>query len=239
MTDLAPLRILVVEDEPSIREGVVDLLSFHGFSVDAVGDGAAALQTLEAQRFSLIVLDLMIPPPDGLEVLATLRRGGDKTPVLVLTARGSESDVVEGLERGADDYVTKPFGVKELVARIRGLLRRAQEQTPADGGTALRQFALGDALVDLANARITYGQGTTLELTAREATLLAFLHTHRERIVTRAELLVGVWGYRDGTIETRTVDVHVQKLRAKLRALGGHTEWIETARGIGYRLGHG
>jgi DNA-binding response OmpR family regulator len=228
-------HVLIVEDEVPIREGIVDLLGFHGFEVEAVGDGSSAIASIDRASFDLVVLDLMIPPPTGLEVLSYLRSKGITTPVLVLTAKGSEADIVEGIERGADDYVTKPFGVKELVARIKGLLRRA--------GSAAREqdnnpkVTVGHAILDTANARIEYDRGNVLALTARESILLGFLYTHRERIVSRAELLVHVWGYRDGSIETRTVDVHVQKLRAKLKVIPGGEQWIETVRGLGYRLG--
>jgi two-component system response regulator RegX3 len=231
-------RILVVEDEPPIREGVVELLSFHGYSVDAAGDGGSALVHLARGGYDLVVLDLMIPPPTGLELLSHMRAAGDPTPVLVLTARGSEADVVEGLERGADDYVTKPFGVKELVARIRGLLRRGPH-AGSEGGSAAAspgRMTIGGAIVDVANARVEYGVDERLALTAREASLLGFLYAHRSRVVARAELLVHVWGYRDGNIETRTVDVTVQKLRTKLKTVPGGEQWIETMRGMGYRL---
>ncbi|MBI5516571.1 MAG: response regulator transcription factor [Deltaproteobacteria bacterium] len=223
--------ILLVEDEAPLREGIQELLAVHGFTVEAVGDGSSALRSLARGGFSLVVLDLMIPPPSGLEVLSRMRAAGDSTPVLVLTARGTEADVVEGLERGADDYVTKPFGVKELVARVKGLLRRSTGAVPSP------RVSLGEAVLDVTNARLEYGAGERLCLTAREAALLAYLAAHRGRVIPRAELLVQVWGYRDGTIETRTVDVHVQKLRQRLGALPGGSRWVETVRGVGYRLG--
>jgi len=232
MTDMNP-KILVVEDELAIREGVVELLQVHEFAVDAAGDGVEALRLIQIGGYDLIVLDLMIPPPAGLDVLRTMRKAGDKTSVLVLTARGSEEDVVEGLEAGADDYVTKPFGVKELVARIRGLLRRA---TPSPQPTLVQRVTIREAVLDLTHARLEYGHEERVELTPREALLLAYLHQNNTRTVPRSELLVQVWGYRDGTIETRTVDVHIQKLRRKLKSIPGGEAWIETARGSGYRL---
>ena len=230
---MLPLRLLIVEDEAPIREGVAELFTLHDFVVDVAADGREATVLLARERYSLIVLDLMIPPPTGLELLSALRARGDMTPVLVLTARGAEEDVVEGLERGADDYVTKPFGIKALVARARGLLRRSA-QPPESGPPA--PLLLGGALVDLAAARVTYGSLAPLSLTAREVSLLQFLIQHRERVVSRAELLVHVWGYRDGNIKTRTVDVHLVKLRKKLGAVPGGEHWIETNRGLGYRL---
>jgi two-component system response regulator RegX3 len=230
---MLPPRLLIVEDEDPIREGVAELFSLHDFAVDVAADGREASALLARERYALIVLDLMIPPPTGLELLTALRARGDTTPVLVLTARGSEEDVVEGLERGADDYVTKPFGIKALVARARGLLRRSA--LPPESGPPA-PVALGGAVVDLAAARVTYGAHLSLSLTAREVSLLQFLLQHRDRVVSRAELLVQVWGYRDGNIETRTVDVHLVKLRKKLAAVPGGEHWIETSRGLGYRL---
>ncbi len=226
-------RVLVVEDEPAILEGVAELFSLHDFAVETACDGrSASVRLSSGDRYALFVLDLMIPPPTGLELLTQLRARGDTTPVLVLTAKGAEEDIVEGLERGADDYVTKPFGIKALVARARGLLRRA---SPIDHA-APAPIALGGAVVDLAAARVTYGSHPPLSLSAREVSLLGFLLAHRDRVVTRAELLVHVWGYRDGNIETRTVDVHLVKLRRKLAAVPGGEHWIETNRGLGYRL---
>jgi two-component system response regulator RegX3 len=234
-------RILIVEDELPIREGLVDLLRVHEFAVDEAANGTQALAQIARGGYDLVVLDLMIPPPTGLEVLSHMRASGDGTPVLVLTARGAESDIVEGIERGADDYVTKPFGVKELVARIRGLLRRSTQSTvqevgAASGGAPSGRMAIGGSVLDVANSRLEYGDDERLELTARESMLLAFLFMHRTRVVSRAELLVQVWGYRDGKIETRTVDVTIQKLRSKLRVVPGGENWIETLRGMGYRL---
>jgi two-component system response regulator RegX3 len=223
--------ILLVEDEVQLREGIQELFAVHGFDIVAVGDGAAALQALARGSFALVVLDLMIPPPSGLEVLARMRAAGDGTPVLVLTARGTEADIVEGLERGADDYVTKPFGARELVARVKGLLRRSVGAVPSP------RVSLGEAVLDVTNAHLEYGAGERLTLTAREASLLAYLAAHRGRVIPRAELLVQVWGYRDGSIETRTVDVHIQKLRQRLGTVPGGARWVETVRGVGYRLG--
>jgi DNA-binding response OmpR family regulator len=222
-------RLLVVEDEAPILAGLETLLRHHGFEVVTAADGNAALEQVAAGGFDLVVLDLMLPGPSGFEVLSHMRGAGDGTPVLVLTARGAETDIVEGLERGADDYVTKPFGVHELVARIKGLLRRgARAEAPA-------RLRLGGVDLDLDGLVAACG-AVRVPLTAREGALLAFLLARRHRPVGRDELLVGVWGYRDGRIETRTVDVHVQKLRKKLGALPGGEGWIVTIRGRGYRL---
>jgi DNA-binding response OmpR family regulator len=223
-------RLLVVEDEAPIRLGLETLFRHHGYEVVGVGDGRQALEALAAGGFALVILDVMLPELGGFEVLSHMRQAGDLTPVLLLTARGAEQDVVDGLERGADDYVTKPFGVHELAARVKGLLRRV----PRDVETPAR-LRIGTVELDLDRLRVVRGEESVV-LTAREGALLEFLLARRHRAVGRDELLVGVWGYRDGRIETRTVDVHVQKLRRKLEALTGGTEWIATVRGRGYRF---
>jgi DNA-binding response OmpR family regulator len=190
-----------------------------------VANGSDALRTLGEGTFDIVVLDLMIPAPTGLELVALLRARDDRTPVLVLTALGAEDDVVRGLEAGADDYITKPFGVKELVARVRGLLRRVKTE-------ASRAVSVNDASLDLDRLELTRG-GRSVRLTAREADLLGYLMARKGKTIGRDELLVSVWGYRDGSIQTRTVDVHVQQLRAKLGEVGGR-DWITTIRGRGY-----
>ncbi len=214
---MAGLSVLIVEDETPIRDALVSLFSGQDFEATHARTGAEALAALGAKAFDLVVLDLMIPPPTGIEVLTTLREKDDRTPVLVLTALGTEDDVVRGLEAGADDYLTKPFGVKELLARARGLLRRVQ---PSSSHSAVERLEHQLAKRDT-------------RLTAREADLLGYLMERNGRTIARDELLVGVWGYRDGSIQTRTVDVHVQQLRAKLASIGGR-DWITTVRGRGY-----
>ncbi|MBX7194980.1 MAG: response regulator transcription factor [Sandaracinaceae bacterium] len=234
----SPQRVLVVEDEAPIRDGLLSLLRAQGLAVSGAADGRAALEVLGQERFDLVVLDLMMPHVTGLEVLRHLRGRGEDVPVLVLTAKGSEEDVVSGLEAGADDYVTKPFGIRELVARAKGLLRRPRAEKPDDARIARRTGVIAEgcrATIDFDLHRVDDG-ATSITLTTREASLLEHLVTHRERIVTREELLVEVWGYRDGTIRTRTVDVHVQQLRAKLEKVKGGARWIATTRGKGYRF---
>jgi len=226
--------VLIVEDEAPIRAGLVALFESQGFSVRAVGDGNDAITTLGAHAFDAVLLDIMLPGTDGLSVLRHLRARDDTVPVLLLTAKGAEEDVVAGLEAGADDYVTKPFGVHALVARVRGLLRRARTTSSAQPATSARKTAIGDCLCDLDALKVSRGD-VAVALTAREGDLLAFLMERQGAPATREALLVGVWGYRDGTIQTRTVDVHIQQLRAKLKALGGDV-WIETQRGRGYRF---
>ncbi len=207
----------------------MDLFRGQGFSVESAADGASGRALATERSFDLAILDLLLPHVSGLEVLSAIRRKGTQTRVLVLTAKDTEDDVVRGIEAGADDYVTKPFGVRELLARARGLLRRTH---PADAPRAMP--VLGGTL-DLDSSTFTE-QGSTIALTAREAALLAHLASRQGRLVRREELLVDVWGYRDGTLRTRTVDVHVQQLRKKLPR--GHDR-IVTVRGSGYRLESG
>jgi len=223
-------RVLVVEDEPSVRDGLEALFRSQGFTVTTAADGQHALDALVVGRFDLVVLDLMIPRVPGLSVLRAMRSRGDATCVLILTAKGTEDDVVAGLEAGADDYVVKPFGVRELVARAKGLLRR-----PVAGSDPSRPRGVGDVVVDVGALELRRA-GAVLTLSAREAALLGHLMTHADRVVPRDELLVEVWGYRDGGVRTRTVDVHVQKLRTKIRDFVGSDDWIATARGAGYRF---
>ncbi len=230
MTEAKP-RILLVEDEAPIREGLVELFSSQGFDVDAVGDGLAAVERAADGGFDAVLLDIMLPGMDGLAVLSHLRARSDFVPVLLLTAKGAEEDIVKGLERGADDYVSKPFGIHELVARVKGLLRR---RALTDKEPQKRITIDEEAVFDTDQLTVVRG-AETARLTARECSLLQFLCSRAHRPVPRDELLVNVWGYRDGNIQTRTVDVHVQQLRAKLKSVGGDA-WIGTVRGRGYRF---
>ncbi len=230
MTEFADDRVLIVEDEEPILAGLVELFAAQGFVPDSAVDGVMALERLAANEYSLVILDLMIPQIDGLEVLRRRRAEGDYTPFLILTAKGAEEDVVAGLEAGADDYVTKPFGIKELVARAKGLLRRSTREPEA-----LRCIRVGEVTIDSDRLRVSWSGGE-LRLTAREGALLSYLASRRHRVVTRVELLVDVWGYRDGSVRTRTVDVHVQQLRAKLAVVPGCADFIHTVRGRGYRF---
>lgn len=224
-------RLLLVEDEAPIREGLVELFTSQGFDVDAVGDGLLAVERAADGGYDAVLLDIMLPGMDGLSVLSHLRARSDFVPVLLLTAKGSEEDIVKGLERGADDYVAKPFGIHELVARVRGLLRRRV----ISGREPTKQILIDDIAVFNVD-QLSVVRGTDIvKLTARETSLLQFLCDRAHRPVPRDELLVNVWGYRDGSIQTRTVDVHVQQLRAKLKGVGGEA-WIGTVRGRGYRF---
>lgn len=218
--------VLLIEDEPPIRDGLTELFHQQGFRVTTAGDGVTALSLLAGEAFDMVILDLMLPKLPGLQVLSRLRHRDTLTPVLVLTAKDTEEDIVRGIEAGADDYVTKPFGVRELLARTRSLLRRTRS---VDAPRAIR---IGRGLLDLDTACFSE-EGITAALTAREAQLLAHLALPPGRVVSREELLIQVWGYRDGTVRTRTVDVHIQQLREKLPH---GSRRIATIRGRGYRL---
>jgi DNA-binding response OmpR family regulator len=223
------MRILVVEDESSLREGLVDLLTNSGHAVTSVGDGAAAVKAGLEREFDLVLLDLMLPQMDGFEVCRRLREKQPSLGVLMLTARGDESDKVRGLRSGADDYITKPFGTAELLARIDSLARRlaldaGPERVEADG-----------CVIDLGRCRFAR-DGQEQDLTAREANLLRFLHRHRERAVTRAELLENVW-QQPGDLQTRTVDMCVANLRQKIEADPSAPRIVVTVKGVGYAWG--
>jgi DNA-binding response OmpR family regulator len=222
--------ILVVEDEAAIRGGLCDILTFHGYASRAVETGEEGLRHALEGRFALILLDVMLPGLSGFDVCRAVRAQRPQQAIVMLTARGAEDDVVHGLRCGADDYVTKPFSVAELMARIEAVLRRA-------GGLreAVVPFAFGAWLVDPATLSAARG-AQTVALSRRELEILALLARERNRIVSRRTLLAEVWGMAHvDRIETRTVDMHIVKLRKKIAADGGAT--IETVRGEGYRFG--
>jgi two-component system response regulator RegX3 len=223
------LRILVVEDEAAIRAGLCDVLAYHGHAPDGVESGADGLRRALATPYALVLLDVMLPDKSGFDVCRELRAARPAQAILMLTARGEEADILEGFRCGADDYLTKPFSVAELVARVEALLRRS-----GAARTEPSPFAFGPWQVDPA-ARSAARDGETVPLSAREVGLLALLARERGRIVSRRRLLTEVWGLRhaDG-VETRTVDVHIAKLRKKIGA--GEREPIETVRGEGYRF---
>jgi DNA-binding response OmpR family regulator len=217
----------VVEDEASLREGIVDLLRGDGHEVVAVGDGIAGVETGLRDPFDLVVLDLMLPRLDGMEVCRRLRAARPGTPILMLTARGSEDDKVRGLMEGADDYVTKPFSARELLARVRVLGRRA----PA--GESLDEVQVEGAVIDLARMMVLRGVGddqTRTSLTPREVGIVRWLHRHQDRVVTRAELLEHVFGQR-GDLQTRAVDMAIAVLRKKLEVDPGKPSLIIWVKG--------
>ena len=224
------MRILVVEDEPMLRDGLEDLLGGAGHEVTAVEDGAAAVETGRAEAFDLVLLDLMLPKLDGLEVCRRLRVARPALPILMLTARGAEDDKVEGLKAGADDYVTKPFSPRELLARIEAIQRRLQA-TPAPP----EQIEADGCAIDLGRCEVTR-DGESVSLTAREVGILRWLHRHRDRSVSRAELLERVWG-TVGSLQTRTVDMTIAKLRQKVERDAAAPRIIVTVTGVGYAWG--
>jgi DNA-binding response OmpR family regulator len=225
------VKVLVVEDEASLRDGIVDLLVGDGHAVTAAGDGVSGLEAGLRQAFELVVLDLMLPRMDGMEVCRRLRAARPGMPILMLTARGSEDDKVRGLVEGADDYVTKPFSARELLARVRVLGRRA----PA--AESLDELVLGAMRVDLARM-VVERDGGRVTLTPREVGIVRWLYRHKERVVTRAELLEQVFGQR-GDLQTRAVDMAIAVLRKKLELDPARPTVIVSVKGAGYawRLG--
>jgi DNA-binding response OmpR family regulator len=225
-----PARILVVDDDATVSEVVGRYLEREGFTVETVADGRVALDRALAEPPDLVVLDLMLPGMDGLEVCRRLRALAP-VPIVVLTARGQESDRIIGLDLGADDYVAKPFSTKELVARVRAVLRRARGPLAAQSDHP-RVLVDGDLEVDVA-ARQARRAGEVVSLTAREFELLAFLARHPRQAFSREEILDQVWGYRYG--DTSTVTVHVRRLREKIEPDPAHPQRIATVWGVGYR----
>lgn len=221
--------ILVVDDEPTLRETVAEALEIEGFTVLTAADGRAALLRFRETPPDLVVLDLMLPELSGVEVCRIVRAESD-VPILMLTAKDSELDKVVGLEVGADDYMTKPFSLRELAARVRALLRRAEGRTPGQIQPAL--VDLGRVQVDLAGHRLLRG-GAVVPVKPRAFELLAFLIRNPGQVFTRDQLLQHVWGYDYGG-ETRTVDVHVHWLRSAIEEDSARPAVIQTVRGVGY-----
>jgi two-component system alkaline phosphatase synthesis response regulator PhoP len=227
MTMSISRRVLLVEDEASLVLALTDRLEAEGYLVTAVGDGDAGLATASSDDFDLVILDGMLPGRDGYDVCRTLRRRGVRTPILMLSARGQIVDRVVGLQLGADDYLTKPFDVSELLARMEALLRRA---VPA----GLHTYRFGEVTVNTRAAEVVKG-GTVVKLTAREFQLLTYLIEHRGATLSRNELLDAVWGYNSSVL-TRTVDVHIGILRQKLEDHPRKPRYILTVHGLGYKF---
>jgi two-component system, OmpR family, alkaline phosphatase synthesis response regulator PhoP len=222
-------RILLIEDEPGIVLTLTDRLTGEGYSVESATDGESGLERATREPFDLLLLDLMLPRMGGFDVCRELRKRGIETPVIMLTARGQVVDKVVGLKLGADDYVTKPFDMTELLARIEAHLRRAPAAPhPAEG------FLFGDVRVDFRKAEATR-EGQPIELSAREFQLLRYFLEHRGATLTREELLNEVWGY-NSMPSTRTVDVHIAWLRQKIEPNPRHPQFILTVHGMGYKF---
>ena len=228
-------RIVVVEDEPAIRRGVSDALRLSGYEVTEAGDGAVGYREGAAAGVDLVLLDLLLPKRDGLDVLSELRRTCPTRPVIILTARGTEEDRVRGLKMGADDYVVKPFSAKELIARVEAVLRRTLRPVPE-----VKLVTVAGGVIDLHRREVRWKHGDRIDLSETEAALLKYLVCNRERAVSREELLSRVWGIGTAGLETRAVDMHVARLRAKLKDPAGgddQGEAIVTVRAHGYMAG--
>ncbi|MCA0375961.1 MAG: response regulator transcription factor [Gemmatimonadetes bacterium] len=229
---MSAASILVIEDNEMLAAGICSNLQFEGYRVRTALTGRDGLQQAHAQRDDLIVLDLMLPDIDGFQVLRELRERGVATPVLVLTALGDESDKVRGFRFGADDYVTKPFGLMEFLARVQALMRRGRATPPPSVTIDSVQF--GDVVLD-ARTRTVTRSGVPVPLRPREYDLLVALARRDGAVASRDELLREVWGYDDSVV-SRTVDTHMAELRRKLEADGAHPQWLLTVRKTGYRL---
>jgi len=223
------IKVLVVEDDPAILRGLTDNLRFEGYDVITAADGLTAYQLQRSQKPGLIVLDLMLPRMSGLELCRKLRAEGVQTPILMVTARSEESDRVIGLDLGADDYVTKPFSVRELMARVRALLRRTQSQSSLPD-----ELSFADVEVDFLRYEVRR-KGKSVEMTRKEFAVLRLLAGRTGQVVSRDELLNEVWGYESYPL-SRTVDNHVASLRAKLETDPARPEYIRTVYGVGYKF---
>src|SRR5436305_414659 len=221
-------RILVVEDEPGIAMGLEDDLTLEGYEVAVASDGTSGSKMARSGSYDLILLDVMLPGKDGFEVCRELRRAGLKTPILMLTAKAREAEKVMGLELGADDYLTKPFGTRELRARIRALLRRAGDPGPLD------YFRFDGLEVDFARGELRR-DGTSIELTPIEFKLLSIFVKARGRVLTREQLIEGTWG-PDTFTSARIVDNHIASLRKKLGDDAADPRYLRNLRGLGYRF---
>lgn len=224
-------RVLTVEDDPAIRRGIVDALGYAGYDVSEAADGRDGLAQATSRTYDLLLLDLLLPPPTGLEILEAVRRIHPTVPVIILTARGDEEDRVRGLRLGADDYVVKPFSVRELLARIEAVLRRSPERPEPVGSLRFSRGA-----IDLARREVRFDDGLRVDLSEKESELLRYLASNPSRAVSREEILQRVWGISPRGLETRTIDMHVARLREKLRDDSADDQVILTVRGKGYML---
>jgi two-component system alkaline phosphatase synthesis response regulator PhoP len=228
-------RLLLVEDEPGLVMTLTDRLMAEGYEVESATDAPTGLEMAANGAFDAILLDVMLPGGNGMDVCRTLRQRGLQTPILMLTAKGQVVDKVVGLKLGADDYLVKPFDMSELLARVEALLRRSTAAANgAAGAPTGESYRFGDVSVDFRKAEVTKG-GETLELSAREFKLLKYFVEHRGAALTRDELLNEVWGY-NAMPSTRTVDVHVAWLRQKLEDNPRHPQYILTVHGLGYKF---
>lgn len=230
-----PSHILIAEDDQSIREGLTDLLISEGYAVSSVENGSDTLAALEKSAFDLLILDIMMPHKSGFEVCRLLRQKKNHIPILFLTAKSEEVDKVLGLELGADDYMTKPFGMRECLARVRALLRRSDWQPDLkENITSNEPFTFAGAYIDTASYTATLPQKTPETLTAREMKLITIFHQQPNRVLSRDELLNLGWGLEYyGT--TRTLDQHIAQLRKKCEITPSNPTYIKTVHAVGYR----
>ena len=226
------IRILIVEDEAAIRAGLEDVFVFHGYAVESAAEGPQGLNKALSGTFDLILLDIMLPGMDGFEICNRIREKDPDQPIIMLTAKSSDEDIIQGLTLGADDYVAKPFSVAQLVLRVQAVLRRSRIGVEMDN-----HLRLGDEVeLDIRNLSGRRGK-ETLSFTRREMDILQYLAANPERPVSREELLTKVWGYaKELHLETRTVDIHIAKLRRKIESDPAKPCYLVTVRGAGYRL---
>lgn len=226
-------RILIVEDETPIRQGLIDVFVFHGYETDSATTGAEGLEKALRGSFDMILLDVMMPEMDGFTVCNEIRKVSREQPLILLTAKTTEEDILQGLSLGADDYVAKPFSVQELLLRVEAVLRRSHKLE-----REAKNLQLGEDFgIDCLNLTGQRAGGSLIEFTRREMDILLYLKTHEDRPVSRDELLSEVWGYKQSSrIETRTVDIHIAKLRKKIEIDHKDPRLLVTIRGEGYRL---
>jgi len=226
---MACRRALVVEDDAAIRRGVCDMLRFHGFEVFEAADGDEGLEQASSAEVDIVLLDLILPGVLGLEILEQVRNSRPTLPIIIMTAKGEEADRIKGLKLGADDYVVKPFSIKELIARIEAVLRRSPER-PTD----VKKIDVPGAVVDLGRSEVKFKDGSRHELSEREVELLGYLARNRGRAISRDEILQRVWRIEPRGTDTRTIDMHIARLREKLRDDPAEPAIIMTVRGKGY-----
>lgn len=222
-------KILVVEDDPAILRGLLDVLVFNGYAAEGKADGGEGLDAALNNSHDVVILDVMLPTLNGFDICKRLRREKPAQAIVMLTAKGAEDDIVTGFQAGADDYISKPFSLRELMVRIEAVLRRSGKHL----GDGCIQY--GDIAFDSRTLEARRKNSVT-ELTRREMDIVFYLHRRQDRIVSKKELLRDVWRYANTDIETRTVDIHILKLRKKITELNPDAPFIQTIRGEGYRL---
>lgn len=225
-------KILIVEDEPNMRLGLKDNLEFEGYEVEIAEDGEAGLKKIIDNNYDLVLLDVMLPKMSGFDVCKTVRKKGNSTPIILLTAKGEEIDKVLGLELGADDYVTKPFSLRELLARIKAVLRRNENSSQGKGKDEL--IKIGRIDINF-TSYAAFEEGQPIQLSHKEFEILKYLWKNRNKTVSRDDLLTNIWGY-DESPTTRTVDNFILKLRQRIEEDSNHPKIIITVHGVGYKL---